>query len=128
MKWFKRYSKKVPVAIPASQSDLRQDVDARTLARIRNICAVASKSVANAKTSREHLASRETQQQFESAKRRSLEFAKTIVDASCLDSALHYIIELCMEANDIESAKILVRGIQSSAIREQLLEEHPVIF
>jgi hypothetical protein len=57
----------------------------------------------------------------------SLKLAKTIVDASYLDSALHHIIELCMEANDIESARILVRGIQSSAIRDQLLDEHPVI-
>jgi hypothetical protein len=54
----------------------------------------------------------------------SLELAKTIVDSSCRDSALHQIIELCMEAKDIESARILVRGIQSSVIREQLLEKH----
>jgi hypothetical protein len=127
MKWFKGHSKNVPVAIPASESGLRQDVDARTLARIRNVCAAATESAASASTSPDNLA-KVQRQRFESAKRMSLKLAKTIVDASCLDSALHHIIELCMDANDIESPRILVRGIQSSAIREQLLEEHPVIF
>ena len=28
----------------------------------------------------------------------------------------------------IETARVLVRGIQTSTVREQLLEDHPVIF
>jgi hypothetical protein len=91
------------------------------------MCAVATESAADGGTSPDNPAEGQ-RQRFESAKKMSLELAKTIVDPSYLDSALHDIIELCMEADDVESAKILVRGIQSSAIREQLSEEHPLIF
>jgi len=90
------------------------------------MCAFASEGVVNAKTSHDDSASRETQQRFESAKRMSLELAKTIADSSCRDSALHCIIGLCMEAKAIESARILVRGIQGSVLPDQLLEEHPI--
>ncbi len=58
----------------------------------------------------------------------SLELAKNITDVWYRDSALYHIVELCITANDIETARILVRGIQTGTIREQLLEEHPVIF
>jgi len=58
----------------------------------------------------------------------SLELARKIADVSYRDSALYHIVELCMKASDIETARILVRGIQAGTIREQLLEEHPVIF
>ena len=54
--------------------------------------------------------------------------AKDITDVSYLDHALQCIVELCMKANDIETARILVRGIQTGMIREKLLEEYPVAF
>ena len=58
---------------------------------------------------------------FASAKRMSLELARTISDASNRDAALRHIIQLCMTANDLEASKILVQGIQSEPIREELL-------
>jgi hypothetical protein len=58
----------------------------------------------------------------------SLELAKTIYDASYRDAALGNIIELCMTANDMEASRILVPGIQSESIREELLRAYPSLF
>ena len=55
----------------------------------------------------------------------SLELAKTISDAPYRDAALGYIIELCMTANDLEASRILVPGIQSEPIREELVLAYP---
>ena len=64
---------------------------------------------------------------FASAKRMSLELARTISDASNRDAALRHIIQLCMTANDLEASKILVQGIQSEPIREELLVAYPTL-
>jgi|ERR1700690_723202 hypothetical protein len=128
MKWFRKQLKAPTSSVPASASDLRIDDEAQLLAKIRNMCAVATPSAESvAQSSNDDLAERE-RQRFESARRMSLELARKIADVSYRDSALYHIVELCMKASDIETARILVRGIQAGTIREQLLEEHPVIF
>ena len=128
MKWFRKRLKAPLSTVPASASDLKIDAESQALTKIANMCAVATASAESvAQSSHDDLAKGE-RQRFESAKRMSLELAKTITDVSYRDSALHHIVELCIKANDIETARILVRGIQTGAIREQLLEEHPVIF
>jgi hypothetical protein len=58
----------------------------------------------------------------------SLELAKTISNGSYRDVALQHIIELCMTANDMEASRILVQGIQSEPIREELLLAYPTLF
>jgi len=65
---------------------------------------------------------------FESAKRMSLELTKSITDEVYRDSALHSIVDLCMKANDITTARILVRAIKTPTIREKILDQHPVAF
>jgi hypothetical protein len=55
----------------------------------------------------------------------SLELAKTISGDSYRDAAPRHIIELCMTANDVEASRILVQGIQSKPIREELLLTYP---
>jgi hypothetical protein len=60
---------------------------------------------------------------FACAKRMSLELAKTIYDAS----ALRHIIELGMTANDLEASRILMPGIQSEPIREELSLTYPAL-
>ena len=128
MKWLRKRLKTPRSMVPASASDLKIDAESRALTKISNMCAVATASAETvAQSSHDGLAKGE-RQRFESAKRMSLELAKNITDVSYRDSALHHIVALCIKANDIETASILVRGIQTGAIREQLLEEHPVIF
>ena len=62
---------------------------------------------------------------FASAKRMSLELAKTISGDSYRAAAPRHIIELCMTANDVEASRILLQGIQSKPIREELLLTYP---
>jgi hypothetical protein len=64
---------------------------------------------------------------FASAKRMSLELAKTISEASYSDAALRHIVELCMKANDVAASRILMPGIQSEPIREELLLTYPTL-
>jgi hypothetical protein len=127
MLWFKK--PKAPLSVvPASASNLEIDVDAQALTKIINMCAVATASaVGVAQSSYEDLAKGE-RLRFESAKRMSLELAKNITNVSHRDIALQHVVELCMKANDTETARIIVRGIKSQMIREKLLEQHPVIF
>ena len=128
MKWFKKRLNAPLSTVQDSTSDLKFDDDVRALTKIRNMCAVVAASAESlAQSSYEDLAKAE-RQRFESAKRMSLELARNITDASYRDSAIHHIVELCMTAKDIDTARILVRGVQSGSIREQLLEQHPVIF
>ena len=126
MKWFNRWPK---ASIPAALvSDQKIEVEAQSLRKIKNICSIAMSSADRlAQSSHGDLAEGE-RRRFESAKRISLELAKNITDVSYRDAALEHIVELCMAANDIDTARILVRGIQTGMIRERLLAEHPVAF
>jgi len=128
MKWFKR-SKPEAEGVPAYRPDPALESDAQVLTKIRSLCEVAA---ASAKVVGRRVADEETMKhenhRFESAKRLSLELAKGIGDEFYRDTALQLIVELCMTANDVTAASILVRGIQTGTIRERLLEEHPVAF
>jgi predicted XRE-type DNA-binding protein len=128
MKWFRKPPKAPNSMAPASTSDPKINVELQALTKTRNMCAVTMASaVSFAQSSYDDLAKGE-RQRFESAKRMSLELAKDTTDVSYRDAALQHIVELCMKANDIKTARILVRGIQTGMIREKLLEEYPVIF
>ena len=128
IKWFKKLPKAPHGTVPTCASDPKIDVETQALTKIRNMCAVATASAESvARSSYDDLTKGE-KQRFQSAKRMSLELAKDITDVSYRDTALQHIVELCMKANDIETARILVRGIQTGMIREELLEEYPVIF
>jgi hypothetical protein len=99
------------------------------LTKIRRLCEVAT---ASAEIVGRRAVDQETmkheKQRFESAKRLSLELAKCLGDELHRDTALRLIVELCMKANDLAAANILIRGVQTGAIREQLLEEYPIAF
>ena len=128
MKWFKKPPKATSSIVQAPASDPKIDDEAQALKRIKAMCAVAMPSAESvARASHGDLAEGE-RQRFESAKRMSLELAKNITDVSYRDVALQHIIELCMKADDIETARILVRAVQTGMIREWLLEEYPVAF
>jgi hypothetical protein len=127
MKWFKKF-KVSPNNMPASMAGSKIQVETQMLAKIKNMCAVTTASAKSvAQSSYDDLA-KEEKQRFESAKRMSLELAKNITDVSCRDTAFLHIFELCMKANDTETARILVRGIQTGSLREKLLEEYPQAF
>jgi hypothetical protein len=128
MKWFKKPLKEPLGTIAASVSDSTIEVEAQALTKIRNMCRVATPSAEIVAQSLYDDLAKSEKQRFESAKRMSLELARNITDAACRDAALEHIVELCMKANDLETARILVRGIQDGMIRGRLVEEYPVAF
>jgi hypothetical protein len=92
------------------------------------MCAVARTSAEGVAQAVHTDLTRVNRLRFASAKRMSLELAKTISDTGYRDAALGHIIELCMMANDLEASRILVQGIQSEPIREEIFLAYPNLF
>ena len=115
-------------AAPGSEPDPMIVADGQALSRIRSMCAVARTSAESLAEAIHNDLTRANRLRFASAKRMSLELARTISDASYRDAALGHIIELCMTANDMEGSRILIQGIQSEPIREELLLAYPTLF
>jgi hypothetical protein len=123
MKLFKRSWK-----AQADTSSSKIGGEAQALNKIINMCTVATACAERAALNPHADESKGERQRFESAKRMSLQLAKEITDVSYRDAALEHIVELCMKANDLETARILIGGIQTGIIRERLSEEYPTSF
>jgi hypothetical protein len=53
--------------------------------------------------------------------------AMKITDDLLRDSSVRQIVGLCMKANDLRTARILFRAIQAASLREEVLEDHPIL-
>ena len=56
-----------------------------------------------------------------------MEIAIRISDDLLRDSSVRHIVNLCVKANDLRTARILFRAIQAVSIREDALNEHPAL-
>ena len=56
-----------------------------------------------------------------------MEIAMKIADDLLRDSAVRQIVGLCLKANDLRTARILFRAIQAASIREEVLQDHPIL-
>jgi hypothetical protein len=96
--------------------------------RIRAICSAASTSAekmsARADVSEDKRNSRDTER-YERAAKTAMEIAMKISDDLVRDAAVRQIIGLCMMANNLKTAEILLRVIHAEAFREEVLREHP---
>jgi hypothetical protein len=63
---------------------------------------------------------------YERAVRAAIEIAIKISDELLRDSSVRQIVDLCMKANDLRTARILFRVIQTTSIREDVLNDHPI--
>ena len=54
-----------------------------------------------------------------------MEIAMKVSDELMRDAAVRQIVELCMTADDVKTARPLFRAIQSSSIRDDVLKTHP---
>ena len=115
-----------PVPVPLG------DIEAAD--RIRHICRSASDSAEwvggvaprtdNSKRSppKQH----ETESaRYQRAAKAAMEIAMKVSDELMRDAAVREIVELCLTARDMKTARILFRAIQSPSIRDGLLREHP---
>ena len=64
-------------------------------------------------------------ERYERAARAAMEIAMKVSDELMRDAAVRQIVELCMAANDIKTARPLLRAIQTGSIRDDLLKNHP---
>jgi hypothetical protein len=64
---------------------------------------------------------------YERAAKTAMEIAIKISDGLLRDSSVRQIVDLCLKANDLRTARILFRAIQALSIREEVLHEHPAL-
>ena len=56
-----------------------------------------------------------------------MKIAMKISDDLLRDSSVRQIVNLCVTANDMKTARILFRAIQADSIREDVLNDHPML-
>lgn len=130
MRWFGR-EKTVEVWDEAIQWPLG-DIEAAE--RIRNICRAAADSAefvggsdVRAEDNRKAAPKQHEAEsaRYQRAARAAMEIAMKLQDALMRDAAVREIVDLCLKAHDLKTARILFRAIQSPSIRDPMLTEHP---
>jgi hypothetical protein len=66
-------------------------------------------------------------ERYERAAKTAMKIAIKISDDLLRDSAVRQIVNLCLQANDLKTARILFRAIQSVSIREDVLNDYPIL-
>jgi hypothetical protein len=64
---------------------------------------------------------------YEQAAKTAMKIAIKISDDLLRDSAVRQIVDLCLKANDLKTARILFRAIQAVSIREDVLNDYPIL-
>ena len=98
--------------------------------RIRDICRSANDSAqklggrADGLNNKTH---KREAERYERAAKVAMEIAIKISDDLLRDAAVRQIVSLCVKANNLRTAQILLRAIQAVSIREDVLKDHPVL-
>jgi hypothetical protein len=120
MRWFTRAKPteiwEEPIAWPMG------DIEAAH--RIRDICHAAADGAEEAGEARGDKQQGDVQR-YERAARAAMEIAMKIADDLLRDSAVRQIIGLCLKADDLRTARILIRAIQAPSIREEVMRDYP---
>jgi hypothetical protein len=98
--------------------------------KIREICRSAADSaekVAGFEGAADNNKNKQEFERYERAARAAMEIAIKIVDDLLRDSSVRQIVSLCVQANDLKTARILFRAIQAVSIREDVLNDHPML-
>lgn len=66
-------------------------------------------------------------ERFQHAAKAAMEIAIKISDDLLRDSAVRQIVNLCVTANDLKTARILFRAIQTASMKEDVLNDHPIL-
>jgi len=97
--------------------------------KIRDICRSAADSAEKLGGSidRSDIKIKYEAERYERAAKTAMKIAIKISDDLLRDSAVRQIVNLCLQANDLRTARILFRAIQSVSIREDVLNDYPVL-
>lgn len=104
--------------------------------RIRSICQAATASAelvgdrspptGRGKAAVERKRKRE-RERYQRAARAAMQIAMTIADELMRDDSVRRIVNLCMKADDIETAQILYRAIHTAWIKEAVQHDYPAL-
>jgi hypothetical protein len=126
MRWFKKEKRK-----EIWEQEIQWPIgDIEAAQRIREICRSAADSAGKTgglagpldSTQKKYEAER-----YERAAKTAMEIAIKISDDLVRDSSVRQIVSLCATANDLRTARILFRAIQAVSIREDVLNDHPIL-
>ena len=95
--------------------------------RIREICRSAADSAGRAAGAADPPGKKDDAERYERAARAAMEIAMKIADDLLRDSSVRQIVGLCVTANDLKTARILLRAIGAVSIREDVLNDHPML-
>jgi hypothetical protein len=98
--------------------------------RIRDICRAAADSaekIAGLSERPDDSTRKYEAERYQRAAKAAMEIAIKISDDLLRDASLRQIVSLCVKANDLKTARILFRAVQAPSIREDLLNDHPVL-
>lgn len=104
--------------------------DIEAAKKIRDICRSAADSaekvggLAGAPASRKDKYHAE---RYERAARAAMEIAMKVSDELMRDASVRQIVDLCMSANDLKTARILLRAIQAPSIVKEVLDDHTML-
>ena len=104
--------------------------DIEAAQRIRDICRSAADSAEKVGGFADRPDSKKNNyetERYQRAAKVAMEIAIKISDDLLRDSAVRQIVSLCVKANDLRTAQILLRAIQAVSIREDALNDHPVL-
>ena len=118
MQWFARKTRK-DVWDEAIEWPLG---DIEAVERIRAICDAAAASATGSSRNDKRESAR-----YERAAKVAMEIAMKISDGLMRDDAVRRIVDLCMKANDLKTARILFRAIHASWIRDTVQRDYPAL-
>jgi hypothetical protein len=103
--------------------------DIEAAEKIRTICRAAASSAEQvarfAGASAEENKHKLEKSRYERAAKVAMEIAMKVSDDLMRDAAVRDIVDLCLAANDLRTARILFRAIQAPSIRDMVLSDHP---
>jgi len=110
--------------------------DIEAAEKIRHVCRSAADSAATVghpvdgadrRKERDAKKNLDDGERYKGAARTAMKIAMKMSDDLMRDAGVGEIIELCLKANDIKTARILFRAIQSPSIRDSMLSDHPAL-
>jgi hypothetical protein len=105
--------------------------DIEAAEKIRMICRSAAGSAeqvahpATARTRSDENKRKLERGRYERAAKVAMEIAMKVSDDLMRDAAVRDIVDLCLKADDMKTARILFRAIQAPSIRDMVLRDHP---
>jgi hypothetical protein len=112
------------------ETDVQPEGDIEAAQRIREICVSAAAIVERMATLRGPKAESEKNaegERYQAAIKRALELAKKMSDDAMRDVSVSQIIRLCVKADHLKTARVLLRAIQSEKIKAELIADNPVL-